>query len=328
MRNGRVLVTGSAGFIGSTLVDRLLSEGREVVGIDAFEGFYARSRKERNLEGARRSTRFAFTEIDTRDREGLRRVMADARPNTIVDLAARAGVRDSLRDPWLYIDINVKGVQNLLAVAAEVEAEFVFASSSSVYGDETPTPFLERGGNLRPVSPYGATKVAGEALVDAHHSATGLPTRVARLFTVYGPRQRPDLAVYKFASALMAGRAIQLYDHGKGTRDYTFVADIVDGLVRLVDAPESQLTVNLGSGRPYSTLELVRLMEATFQRRAHLELLPRQPGDVAATYADITLAGASLGWQPSVALEEGISRFRDWFVAEADDVQDQAADRI
>jgi UDP-glucuronate 4-epimerase len=327
LKTGPVLVTGCAGFVGSTLVDRLLAEGRDVIGIDAFEGFYSRRRKEENIKGARRSSRFAFAEVDTRDRDGLRRVVTDTRPTTIVDLAARAGVRDSLNDPWLYIDINVTGVQNLLAAAAQAEAEVVFASSSSVYGDATPTPFSERAGNLRPVSPYGATKVAGEALVEAHHSSTGLPTRVARLFTVYGPRQRPDLAVYKFASALLSGRPIELYDEGTGTRDYTFVADVVDGLVRLVDAEEPQLTVNLGSGRPYSTLDLVRQMEATFQRTARLELLPRQPGDVTATYADITLAKSSLGWEPNTKLGEGLRLFREWFVAEADETQDQAAAR-
>ena len=319
-----VLVTGSAGFIGSALVDALLAQGRDVVGIDAFEGFYPRSRKDRNLEAARASSRFRFAEIDTRDRDRLRQFVRDTKPAAIVDLAARAGVRDSLRDPWLYIDINVAGLQNLLTAAADVDAEVVFASSSSVYGDETPAPFRERAGNLRPLSPYGATKVAGEALVDAHHAITGLPTRVARLFTVYGPRQRPDLAVYKFALALTAGQPVPLYDHGAATRDYTFVDDIVDGLIRLVDARDKQLTVNLGSGRPYSTIQLLEQLEATFGLTATKELLPRQPGDVATTYADNSLAREALEWEPRTPLEDGLRAFRDWFVAE---VADQAAAR-
>ena len=324
MSDRPVLVTGSAGFIGSLLVDALLTQGRDVVGIDAFEAFYPRARKERNLEGARRSKRFRFAEIDTRDRDGLRQFVRDTKPSAIVDLAARAGVRDSLRDPWLYIDINVTGLQNLLAAAAEVDAELVFASSSSVYGDETPAPFRERAGNLRPLSPYGATKVAGEALVEAHHAITGLPTRVARLFTVYGPRQRPDLAVYKFAAALTAGQPVPLYDQGAATRDYTFVDDIVDGLVRLVDAPDEQLTVNLGSGRPYATITLLEQLEATFGLTAVTERLPRQPGDVATTYADNTLAREALGWEPRTPLTDGLRAFREWFVAE---VADQAAAR-
>jgi UDP-glucuronate 4-epimerase len=323
----RVIVTGCAGFIGSTLVDALLAQGRVVVGIDGFERFYPRSRKERNLENARRSARFEFAEVDTRDREGLRRVVRDVKPATIVDLAARAGVRDSLLDPWLYIDINVTGVQNLLTAASDVDAELVFASSSSVYGDNTPAPFNERSGNLRPLSPYGATKVAGEALVDAHHSLTGLPTRVARLFTVYGPRQRPDLAVYKFAQAMTNGQPIQLYDEGHGTRDYTFVDDIVAGLIMLADATDPQLTVNLGSGRPYATRELVQALEEAFGAKATVELLPRQPGDVAATFADIGLARSALGWAPQVTLSEGLERFRDWFNAEVGEPRDQATAR-
>lgn len=324
MNDQRVLVTGCAGFVGSALVDALLAQGRDVVGIDAFEPFYARSTKERNLAAARRSVRFRFAEIDTRDRDALRRFVTQTRPSTIVDLAARAGVRESLRDPWLYIDINVSGVQNVLAAATDVGAGLVFASSSSVYGDETPAPFSERSGNLRPVSPYGATKVAGEALADAHHAVTGLPTRVARLFTVYGPRQRPDLAVHKFAIALTTGRPIQLYDNGAATRDYTFVGDIVDGLVRLLDARDEQLTVNLGSGRPYSTKELLDQLETTFGVTSRRELLPRQPGDVATTYADNTLARTSLGWEPRTSLVDGLEAFREWFVAEA---QDQATAR-
>ncbi len=316
MTSGPVLVTGAAGFIGSTLVDRLLLEGRDVVGLDNFEPFYPRETKQRNLTVALASGRFRFAEVDTRDREGLLQLLRDTRPAVIVDLAARAGVRDSIRDPWLYIDINVNGLQNLLSAAADVGATVVFASSSSVYGNNTPAPFREEAGNLRPVSPYGATKVAGEALVGAHHETTGLPARVARLFTVYGPRQRPDLAVHKFAAALLAGTPIPLYDNGSGTRDYTFVDDIVDGLVRLADCDAAELTVNLGSGNPYSTADLVRMLEQTFDRKAAIESLPKQPGDVDATFADIARARSAIGWEPRMSLSDGLERFRDWYLDE------------
>ncbi len=317
MTSGPLLVTGCAGFIGSTLVDRLLVEGRDVVGLDDFEPFYAREAKQRNLAVALASGQFRFAEVDTRDRGQLMGFIRDTRPAVIVDLAARAGVRDSLRDPWLYIDVNVNGVQNTLAAAAEVGADLVFASSSSVYGNNTPAPFREEAGILRPVSPYGATKVAGEALVAAHHATTGLPVRVARLFTVYGPRQRPDLAIHKFAAAMLSGTPIPLYANGAGTRDYTYVDDIVDGLVRLADSDAPELTVNLGSGRPYSTSDLVRLLEAAFDRRATIESMPKQPGDVDATFADIDRARTALGWEPRMSLAEGLARFRDWYLDNA-----------
>ena len=324
MTRGPVLVTGAAGFIGSTLVDRLLVEGGEVVGLDNFEPFYSRETKQRNLAAALASGRFRFADVDTRDRDALLQLLRQTRPSVIVDLAARAGVRDSLRDPWLYIDINVNGLQNLLTCAAEVGATVVFASSSSVYGNNTPAPFQEEAGNLRPVSPYGATKVAGEALVAAHRATTGLPVRVARLFTVYGPRQRPDLAVHKFAAALLAGTPIPLYANGSGTRDYTYVDDIVDGLVRLsvCDAPD--LTVNLGSGSPYSTADLVRMLEATFDRKATVEALPKQPGDVDSTFADISRARTTIGWEPRMSLSDGLERFRGWYLDEVARRPDQA----
>ncbi len=327
MTSQPVLVTGAAGFIGSTLVDRLLAEGRNVVGLDSFEPFYPREVKEHNLAGARTSSHFRFAEVDTRDRDALRRLLGETRPAVIIDLAARAGVRDSVRDPWLYIDINVNGLQNTLAAAAAVGATVVFASSSSVYGNNTPSPFHEEAGNLRPVSPYGATKVAGEAIVGAHHSITGLPVRVARLFTVYGPRQRPDLAIHKFAAALLAGTPIPLYANGSGTRDYTFVGDIVDGLVRLADSDAPALTVNLGSGRPYSTAELVRMLEMTFGREAVIESLPRQPGDVDATFADLTVARTKLEWEPTTSLADGLRAFREWFIAEVGGPRNQASAR-
>lgn len=218
---GPVFVTGAAGFIGSSLIDRLLADGRQVTGIDCFEPYYNRATKERNLKGAMRSARFRFSEVDTRDPEALMRALADARPEVVVDLAARAGVRPSLVDPQLYIDINVTGLQHTLEATASVGARFVFASSSSVYGADPRRPFVEDQMSCRPESPYGATKIAGEALVHAHHATTGLPVAIARLFSVYGPRQRPDLAIHAFARRMLRGEPIELFAGGLAERDYT-----------------------------------------------------------------------------------------------------------
>jgi UDP-glucuronate 4-epimerase len=309
----RLLVTGAAGFIGSTAVDRLLAEGREVVGIDCFEPFYDRVAKERNLNGARASPGWDFAELDTRDKEGLLRLVERVRPDAIIDFAARAGVRDSVTDPWLYIDINVRGLQNTIAAARAANAQVVFASSSSVYGTSASAPFREDDMRCRPESPYGATKVAGEALLQAHHALTGLPIRVARLFTVFGPRQRPDLAVRKFATLMLEHRPVPLYAEGTSSRDYTYVDDIVDGVIRLVDAPHDELTVNLGGHQPHTNLELVGALERVLDVRADVELMPAQPGDVPATYAAIERARDSLGWQPRIGFEAGLEQFAEWF---------------
>ncbi len=192
----------------------------------------------------------------------------------------------------------------------------VFASSSSIYGNDPRRPFREDQARLRPTSPYGATKIAGEALVHAHHEATGLPVRLARLFTVYGPRQRPDLAIHSFANRMLDGEPIDLFADGLGLRDYTYVGDVVDALVRMAASPDSSLTVNVGSHRPVQTLEVVAELERALQVRAIRHLMPAQPGDVDATFADISQARERLGWEPKMAFSEGIDRFSDWLRAE------------
>ena len=311
-----ILVTGAAGFIGSTLVDHLLGEGRDVVGLDSFEPFYSRTVKERNLAEALKSPRYQFVELDTRSGDALRGLLEDVRPDVVVDFAARAGVRDSLRDPWIYIDINVRGLQNLLGATAAVGAAFVYASSSSVYGSRTRIPFREDDMHGRPASPYGATKVAAEALINAHHENTELPVRIARLFTVYGPRQRPDLAVHKFAAHMLRGERLPLFARGSVVRDYTFVEDVVAGFQRLIETTEEHLIVNLGGHHPYTNLDLVRALERALGAQAEVEMLPPQVGDVPATYANVERARKVLGWSPRVGLDEGLRRFCDWFLAE------------
>jgi UDP-glucuronate 4-epimerase len=258
-----------------------------------------------------------MVEADTRDGEALADAVAEAKPEVVIDLAARAGVRPSLADPQLYIDINVRGLQNTLAAVARAGSRFVFASSSSVYGNDERRPFSEDQMRCMPESPYGATKVAGEALVQAHHATTGLPVAIARLFTVFGPRQRPDLAIHRFAQRMLARQPIELYDHGRALRDYTFVADVVDALVRLIDLGEDRITVNVGSHRPIHTAQMVDVLERVLGLTADRRLLPAQPGDVVATYADISRARERLGWHPRWTFEDGVAAFCRWLLEDA-----------
>lgn len=310
----RALITGGAGFIGSTLTDRLLAGGWDVTVIDGFDPFYPRVIKEDNISGARANPCFTLVEVDTRNRESLLAAVKAAWPEVIVDLAARAGVRPSIANPDVYIDLNVRGFQHTLAAAEAVGARLVFASSSSVYGADPRQPFAEEQMSARPLSPYGATKVAGEALAHAHHETTGLPVAIARLFTVYGPRQRPDLAIHSFARRMLDGWPLTLYDGGRGSRDYTYVDDVVDAFVRLIDAPAPFALVNIGGHSPVSTSELVDRMEHALGVSAIRVEAPAQPGDVPATYADITKARELLGWAPRVGLDEGLARFGAWLL--------------
>jgi UDP-glucuronate 4-epimerase len=313
----RALVTGGAGFVGSTLVDRLLADGCEVVALDSFdESAYGRSAKLRNLTAAVASPSFALREVDTRDAAGVMAAMREVRPSVVFDLAARAGVRPSIADPAAYVATNVAGFQNTLSAAAAAGARVVFASSSSIYGDDDRRPFVEDQARGRPESPYGATKVAGEALAFAHGRATGLPVAVARLFTVYGPRQRPDLAIHAFARRILDGEPVVLFDEGRGLRDYTFVTDVVEALVRLSTVDERYLVVNVGSDRPVLTSQVIDELERALGTAATRELAPAQPGDVPATHADISRARSILGWTPRVEFAEGIDRFCAWLLAE------------
>jgi UDP-glucuronate 4-epimerase len=330
-RTHRCLVTGGAGFVGSTLVERLLADSWEVVALDALdESTYGRAAKLRNLRAAHDADGFELREVDTRDAAGMMGAVRDVEPAVIFDLAARAGVRPSIADPAGYVATNVVGFQNTLSAAAAVGAQVVFASSSSIYGDDDRRPFAEEQARGRPESPYGATKVAGEALAFAHHRATGLPVSVARLFTVYGPRQRPDLAIHTFARRILEGQPVVLFDHGRGLRDYTFVTDVVDALVRLADRQDGYLVVNVGSDRPVSTSHVIDELERALGVEVERQPAPAQPGDVPATHADISRAREILGWAPSVSFSEGIDRFCAWLLAERteeDAGQDPATDR-
>jgi UDP-glucuronate 4-epimerase len=314
----RVLVTGAAGFIGSTLVDRLLAEGREVVGYDSFDPYYPEDLKRRNLEGALRSQAFRLAQGDIRDAEAVDRLCAAGGFGAVVHLAALAGVRPSLERPTAYADVNVHGTSVILDSAAKHGvSRVVFASSSSVYGERESGPFRETDPVERPISPYAATKRAGELVAHSFHHAHGLSVTCARIFTAYGPRQRPDLAIRKFAERMRRGEKIPIYGDGQSLRDFTFIDDLVGGLALALDRDLGFAILNLGAGRQVSVLDVVKLLEHELDLSADLEWLPAQTGDVRRTWADIEAARKALGYAPRTSIEDGIGRFVEWLDAQA-----------
>jgi UDP-glucuronate 4-epimerase len=312
-RPERILVTGAAGFVGSTLVDRLLAEGREVVGLDSFDPFYPEAHKRANLAGALAAPGFRLERGDVRDGDALARALAAGRCDAMVHLAALAGVRPSLERPAEYADVNVHGTGVVAEAAVRSGVRcFLFASSSSVYGERAGGPFRESDPVERPISPYAATKRAGELLLHTFHHAHALPITCARIFTVYGPRQRPDLAIRKFAERILRGEPVPVYGDGKSVRDFTYVDDLVEGLVRALDADLGFSILNFGAGRTVTVLEMVEQLERALGRPAQIEWLPAQVGDVSRTWADVSAAREALGWEPRVRFEDGLARFAAW----------------
>jgi UDP-glucuronate 4-epimerase len=308
-----VLVTGAAGFIGSTLCERLLAEGRRVVGFDNFDPFYAESHKRENLAASRRSDRFAFARGDLRDAAAVREVFSAHRIEAVVHLAALAGVRPSLERPAEYADVNVRGTGVLLEAAVRAGGpRVVFASSSSVYGERSDGPFRESDPVERPVSPYAATKRAGELLAHTFHHAFGLPVTCARIFTAYGPRQRPDLAIRKFAEHMLAEKAVSVFGDGSSRRDYTYIGDLVEGLVRAIDRDLGYALLNFAGGRTVTVLEMIQALERELGVAAQIEWHPEQTGDVRQTWGDISAARAALGYKPKTGFEEGLRRTAAW----------------
>jgi len=306
-------VTGAAGFIGSHLCDRLLAEGRFVVGLDCFDPFYPASLKRSNLSNALDSERFELVEADIRDADAMRQLFSRGNFEGVVHLAALAGVRPSLERPAQYAEVNVGGSTVVFEAAAQHGLpRVVFASSSSVYGEREDGPFREDDPVNRPISPYAATKRAGELVAHTFHHAHGLPVVCARIFTAYGPRQRPDLAIRKFAEAMRAGEALSVYGDGSSLRDFTFVSDLVDGLVAALDSDLEFSILNFGAGRRISVLEVVKTLERELGIAAKVRHQPSQTGDVRRTWADITAAREALGYAPRVSFEEGVARFVSW----------------
>jgi UDP-glucuronate 4-epimerase len=308
----RALVTGAAGFIGSHLVDRLLREGWTVTGIDNFDPFYARDVKEAHIRDHRRDVRYRMAEIDIRDRGALS-ALGDAEGyDVIVHLAARAGVRPSILDPIGYQDVNVCGTQNLLEFARERRIpQFVFASSSSVYGINPRVPWSEEDHVLLPISPYASTKVSGELLGHVYSHLFGIRFVALRFFTVYGPRQRPDLAIHKFARAIRGGTPIPVFGDGSTRRDYTFIDDIVSGIVAAMTYRATPFEV-IGNNATVSLAEMIRQLEEALGARAIIDRQPEQSGDVPQTWAAIDKARDMLGYAPATRFEDGISRFVAW----------------
>lgn len=310
----RLIVTGGAGFIGSRLVDRLLRDGREVVVVDNFDPFYPRAVKEANLAEALANPRCRLVELDIRDAAGVDALVQSFRPDAIVHLAARAGVRPSIADPGLYADVNVVGTVRWLEAAARLEPKprFVYASSSSVYGDRADAPFRESDAVDSPVSPYAATKRACELLARTFHHIHGLNITGLRFFTAFGPRNRPDLAIASFADRIERGETIPMFGDGRTRRDYTFVDDVVDGVVRAVDRCDGLHVYNLGNSSPVELREMIEAIGEALGQTPHVERLPEQPGDVRQTFADVSLAEAELGYRPSTPFREGLARYVAW----------------
>jgi len=311
----RVLVTGAAGFIGSHLSERLLAAGHAVVGVDNFDPFYARAVKERNLATSRADARFQLVEADVaRDPLPLDDV------SVIVHLAARPGVRPSLEDPAGYCEANVTGTTRVFEQARRAAIRrVVFGSSSSVYGVSTPAPFAEDAPAVSPISPYAATKRAGELLAHAFAHLYGSRIACLRFFTVYGPRQRPDLAIHKMTDLVWRGAPVRMFGDGSSERDYTYISDVVDGIVAAIawtatTAREGAARAfNIGGGSRVRLDRLIALIAAAVGREVRIERHPDQPGDVPLTAADLTRSGAELGYRPRIDIEAGVEQFVRWF---------------
>jgi UDP-glucuronate 4-epimerase len=309
----KILVTGGAGFIGSHLTESLLARGHSLTVVDELNDFYSPALKHENLEHIRQRGPFDFRQCDICDAGKMARVVEETRPEVVVHLAARAGVRPSLEDPLLYERVNVGGTMAMLEASRQYGVrKFVFASSSSIYGVANRVPFSEEDHLNLPVSPYAATKIAGEKIGYTYSYLYGLSVVCLRFFTVFGPRQRPDLAIRKFAEKIEQGLSIPVFGDGSSGRDYTYVADTVQGIEAAIGHETPYDVFNLGNSHPVSLLELIRTLEQAIGRKAVIEWLPNQPGDVPITFADISKAQRLLGYAPQTSFAEGIARFIAW----------------
>jgi UDP-glucuronate 4-epimerase len=311
-----ILVTGGAGFIGSHLVDRLLGEGSwQVTVVDDFNDFYSPEIKHANIAEHVKSSDYKIVDADIRDAETMRALFAEYKFDVIVHLAARAGVRPSLSEPKLYAETNINGTLNLLELAKEHGIkQLVFGSSSSVYGINSKVPFSEDDRIHQPISPYAATKAAGELICHTYSHLYGIRIVCLRFFTVYGARQRPDLAIHKFSRLITDGKPIQVFGDGTTRRDYTYIDDIIQGVRAAMDYDKSMYEIfNLGESQTVELNQLISLLERSLDMQAIVDLQPMQPGDVPITFADITKSRELLGYDPTTKIGDGIPKFVEWF---------------
>ena len=313
----KFLITGGAGFIGSHLVDRLLQDGEEVICLDNFDDFYDPQIKRRNIASALKNKNFKLIQGDIRERGLLKQIFKDNEIDVVLHIAARAGVRPSIRDPVLYEEVNIRGTVNLLeAIRLNNVDKFIFASSSSVYGNCKNIPFSEDEKLDSPISPYAATKKAGELLCHTYHYLYGMSITCLRFFTVYGPRQRPEMAIHKFIQLIDKGKNISVFGDGTSKRDYTYITDIIDGVMKAVENCEGYEIYNLGESKTVELRELIGVIESNLNKKADIEQLPEQSGDMHVTYADISKAKKELGYDPKVRIDAGVKMFVEWYKRE------------
>jgi len=318
----RIVVTGAAGFVGFHVAKRLLDRGDEVVGVDSLTPYYDVTLKRSRLALLEAERGFAFEQVDLADRAGAERLFATARADAVVHLAAQPGVRYSLENPHAYIDANVTAFLCVLEGCRHHPVRhLVYASSSSVYGGNTKVPFSVSDNVDHPISLYAATKKANELMAHTYAHLFGIPTTGLRFFTVYGPWGRPDMAPMLFTKAILEGKPIKVFNHGRMQRDFTYVDDIAEGVLRVLDRPPAPVSgarhriYNIGNSTPVELMHFISTLEAALGRKATLEMLPMQPGDVPATYADVADLENDVGFRPSTPLEEGLRRFVEWYRA-------------
>jgi UDP-glucuronate 4-epimerase len=320
----KILVTGAAGFVGYHLAQRLLSQGQEVCGIDNLNDYYDVNLKKARLEQLKPHSEFTFQHLDLSDRAGISKLFQDQKFDRVVHLAAQAGVRYSLQNPHAYADSNLMGFINILEGCRHNKIEhLVFASSSSVYGNNTKVPFAVSDNVDRPISLYAATKKANELMAHSYSHLYGLPITGLRFFTVYGPWGRPDMAYFKFVKAIAENKPIDVYNFGKMQRDFTYIDDVIEGVVRVTDKPPQSSTetgstvpykiYNIGNNSPVELVTFIEVIEKAMGKTAIKNLLPMQPGDVPATYADVDDLMADVGFKPSTPIEQGIHQFVEWY---------------
>jgi UDP-glucuronate 4-epimerase len=315
-RRNRILVTGAAGFIGFNVCKRLLDSGIVVTGVDNLNGYYSITLKEARLEQLKKYNNFEFIKMDISDGTFVKKIFEAGAFDYVINLAAQAGVRYSIENPQAFIDSNITGFFNILEACRKHPVKrLIYASSSSVYGGSTNYPYSAEENVNRPVSLYAATKLSNELMAHSYYSVYGLPSTGLRFFTVYGPWGRPDMAYYLFTDGIVNGKPINVYNHGKMERDYTYIDDIVDGIIKVIEHRDlaSYDIYNLGNNRPIKLMDFIGILEKTIGKKAIVNGMGMQPGDVIKTAADISKSVEELNYKPSVPIEEGIGKFVDWY---------------